>query len=193
MSNFTLALLDKFFHVCNEAHEVWILRRTLIDDNPQRDDLGDGHHARLMGSLSRILHEYILLQLGKLHDPAVDRGRKNLSIAYIVEYGGWNDATTERLRALARQLDSLDEQIRPARNRILAHNDLETMEKGEPLGKFPPGADTRYFKTLHDLVCVVYENMTGGPCADFSSLSRTDAHLLNQALLAADAARRVRG
>jgi hypothetical protein len=65
--------------------------------------------------------------MAKLHDPAVMSGRVNLSLAYILDYGGWDVATAGRLRALRNQLDDLDRQIRPARNRILSHNDLVTL------------------------------------------------------------------
>ncbi|MEO7863626.1 MAG: hypothetical protein ABIU05_24960 [Nitrospirales bacterium] len=187
MKTFTLQHLGLFFDVCNEAHEVWILRRTLIDDNLQIDDLRRGHYVHLLERLSRILHEYLLLQLGKLHDPAHDHKRDNLSISYIVKYGAWDKATGETLRTLARELDSLDKQIRPARHRIIAHNDEETMVKGVPLGKFPPGADTKYFQALHEFLRLAYEKMTGDPCGDFSSGSRTDARFLIRVFLESNA------
>jgi hypothetical protein len=189
MSAFNRTLIDKLFNVCNQTHEVWVLRRALFDDNNQQQDLGTGHHVYFLNMLSEVLHEYMLLQLAKLHDPAVGAGRINLSIAYIVEYGGWDVVTADRLRALKSQLDSLNAQIRPARNRILAHNDLATLLSDEPLGGFPPNADIEYFITLHAFVSLVYEKVTGAPCADFSSFSRTDAEGLILALLASDAGR----
>lgn len=189
MSAFNRTLVDKLFEVCNWTHEVWVLHRALFDDNNQLQELGTGHHVYFLSKLSIVLHEYALQQLAKLHDPAVVAGRINLSIAYVVEYGGWDVATADRLRALKSQLDSLDAQIRPARNRILAHNDLATLLSDETLGGFPPDADIAYFKSLHEFVSLVYEKVTGGASADFSTFTRTDAQEVIRALLASDAAR----
>lgn len=100
MSAISRAVADKLFDVCNWAHETWILHRTLFDDNPDLQELGQGHHVYFLNHLNHVLQEYALLQMAKLHDPAVMSGRVNLSLAYILDYGGWDVATAGRLRAL---------------------------------------------------------------------------------------------
>jgi hypothetical protein len=38
-----------------------------------------------------------MLQIAKLHDSAVVSGRISFTLDYMVEYGGWDDVTRERL------------------------------------------------------------------------------------------------
>jgi hypothetical protein len=189
MTAISRVVADKLFEVCTCAHETWMLHRTLFDDNRDIEQLAHGKHVYFFKHLNHVLQEYALLQIAKLHDPAVMSGRVNLSLAYIVDYGGWNAAIAGRLRALKTRLDDLDTQIRPARNRILSHNDLATLLDDRPLGAFPKDADVEYFQTLHEFVNCVFQEVTGSPCADFATFSRSDAQGLICALLASDAAR----
>jgi len=191
MSAINRVVADKLFEVCNWTHETWVLHRTLFDDNPGIENLGAGRHVYFLNQLNHVLQEYWLQQLAKLHDPAVMSGRINLSLSYIVEYGGWEPPVYDRLRVLKEKLDALYDQIRPARNRILAHNDLATLLGTEALGGFPKDADVEYFRVLHEFITAVFKVVTGSICADFSTFTRTDAGGVIQALLDSDAARRV--
>jgi hypothetical protein len=183
MTAISRVVADKLFEICNWTHEAWVLYRTLFDDNPDLPKLSRGRHAYLLHALNHVLQEYVLLQVAKLHDPAVVSGRVNLSLAYFVEYGGWDPHTSGRLRDLKARLDELDAQIRPARNRILSHNDFATLVNEQPLGAFPKDADLEYFRTLHEFVSCIFEQVTGVVCADFATFTRTDVQEMIRALL----------
>lgn len=183
-------VLDKLWNTCNWAHEVWVLRRALIDDNRYKKKLDSGDHGEFLRMIGEVLHDYVLLQIAKLHDNAVMSGRICLTIEYIVEYGGWEPAVYRQLRSLKERLDALNRKIRSARNRIISHNDLATILANEPLGGFDIGADKRYFKMLHKFVKLVYLEVSGDPCADFSTFPRGDATLALKAFLASNASRR---
>jgi len=101
--------------------------------------------------------QHVLHQIAKLHDPAVQSGNINLSIAYVIEFGGWDTSTLSDLTSLKGKLDSLANALKPARNKMTAHNDLATILAGMPLGAFPLGADVEYFQHLQELVDVVAE------------------------------------
>ena len=60
-----------------------------------------------------------------------------------------------------KNLDNLATAIRPARNGILAHNDLEAILNAEPLGKFKENADKDYFEKLQQFVDLVYDKTVG--------------------------------
>lgn len=164
------ALLDKLWDQCNWAHEIWTLRRALIDGNRRKRTLEKGPHIDFISATGNALQEYALLQIAKLHDPAVMSGRVCLTLNYVVEYGGWDEATQRKLTALKKRLDTFHGTIRPARNRLISHNDLATVLNGQPLGAFESGADQKYFKALHSFVSSAYRGAVGGPCASFSSL-----------------------
>jgi hypothetical protein len=190
MTAISRVVADKLWDVCNWAHETWILYRTLFDENPTLQTLANGRHAYFLKSLHSVLQEYALLQISKLHDPAVMSGRINLSLAYILEFGGWDKDTAARLRSLKDRLDELHVKIRPARNRITSHNDLVTLLEDAPVGEFQKDADVEYFRTLHDFVNCVFEQVTGTICAEFSTFPRADAEAAIRALVKSDRTRR---
>lgn len=189
-SSLSPTVLDKLWNTCIWAHEVWVLRRALIDENRHKRKLARGHHVEFLRITGEVLHDYVLLQIAKLHDHAVVSGRICLTIEYIMEYGGWDPAAYRQLQELRERLDVLDKKIRSARNRIISHNDLAAILADEPLGAFDAGADKRYFRTLQRFVKLVYLKATGEPCADFSVFPRGDATAALNAFLASDAARR---
>lgn len=172
-------LLAKLWEQCNWAHEVWTLRRALIDDNRRKRTLN--RHIYFISPVGTALAEYVLLQIAKLHDHAVVGGRVSLTLEYVVEYGGWDEVTRRKLARLKARLDALDGKVRPARNRRISHNDLAAVLSEQPLGDFASGADRRYFKTLHSFVSTAYLSATGGPCAQFSTL-KDDTQLVIAAL-----------
>ncbi len=163
------ALLDKLWEQCNWAHEVWTLHRALIDGNRRKRTLERGPHLDFITTVGKALADYVLLQITKLHDRAVVAGRVSLTLEYVVEYGGWDQVTRRKLARLKGRLDALDGKIRPARNRLISHNDLAAVLSEQSLGGFAAGADQRYFKTLHSFVSTAYQSTTGGPCAPFST------------------------
>jgi AbiU2 len=163
-------VLDRLWDQCNWTHEIWTLRHALIDGNRRKRTLERGPHIDFLAATGNALQEYLLLQIAKLHDRAVVSGRVCLTLEYVVEYGGWDPATLRKLTSLRKRLDSFQEQIRSARNRLISHNDLAAILEGQPLGMFKAGAERKYFKTLHSFVSSAYQASVGGPCASFSSL-----------------------
>lgn len=183
MSALSRRVTTEFCKACSWAYEVWAMRRTLFDDNPDIDSFSGSKHAPFLHYLSTITQEYALHQLIKLHDPAVQGKSINLSIDYVVEFGGWDSATADHLRKLRAQLEMLADHIRRARNKVLAHNDLAAILTAEPLGSFPAGADTAYFEALQELANIVHDKTVGGPYP-FPNQVKTDVHLLLSALAA---------
>jgi hypothetical protein len=176
------ALLDRLFNQCNWAHEVWTLRRALFEGNRRKRTLERGPHMYFLATVNTALTEYVLLQIAKLHDPAVVSGRVSLTIEYVVEYGGWDASSRRKLLRLKERLDALGKQIRPARNRLIAHNDLAAVLGDTALGAFEEGADRKYFRALQSFITTVYRSATGEPCAAFATFSRDDAHQVIAAL-----------
>lgn len=183
-SSLSRALLDRFYEQCNWTHEVWTLRRALFDGNRRKRTLERGPHTYFLDYLSTILMEYFMLQIAKLHDPAVVSGRVSLTLDYLVEYGGWDAATRGRLVRIKRTLDKLGSIMKLPRNKLIVHNDLAAVMQDTPLGAFSAGADTRYFKSLQRFMRCAYVGATGTPCADFSNFTKGDALSVISALAA---------
>lgn len=148
--------LLKFFEVCDWA--VWALKaHSAIEQAPQINAVMKGKDSRFLWKLSSVTQEYALLQLSKLHDPATQRKRHNLGLDYIIKFGGWGPPVVARLEELRQQLNrELADNIKPARNMTLCHNDLEILLKNIPLGEWvDPDSLGRYVGALQEFVDIV--------------------------------------
>jgi len=168
-------VIEEFCHLCGRAYELWRHHRELFDDNPRHDEL---NNASFTGPefrrLSIISQEYAILQIAKLHDKGVSGSNRTLSIDYVFTQGGWSKAVSERLKPLKDKLDRFAKPLQVARNKILAHSDLYTIEKRHTLGAFPEGEEEEYFETLEQFVYVVHAEALRGPCTAFDTLVKND-------------------
>lgn len=79
---------ERFCKLCGWAYECWVIHKRLFDDNERREAT-IAKAALFTTRLSIITQEYSLLQICKLHDPAVQKSTINLTIDYIVRFGAW--------------------------------------------------------------------------------------------------------
>lgn len=174
----------KFCELCNWAYECWVTHRRLFDDNPKTETT-IGRVKYFTARLSIITQEYSLLQICKLHDPALQRASVNITIDYIVRFGDWG-LDADKINGYALRLSQLFEKLKSARNKILAHNDLEAIMEASVLGEFHIGLDYEYFYVLQELVNAVHEKWVEGPYP-FNDLAGADVeeflHALEKPLL----------
>ena len=163
----------KFCQLCNWTYETWVTHRLLFDLN-KTPESNIGKAAHFSSRLAIITQEYCLQQIAKLHDPAIQKNSLNLTIDYIVRFGEW-DERRGHIEGIHAKLLNLWERLKPARNKVLAHNDLETFMADAPLGSFPERADDEYFEALQALVNEVHERWVGGPYP-FNDLAGADAN-----------------
>lgn len=161
----------QFCELCNWAYECWVTHKRLFDENVKTETTID--RAKYFTSrLSVITQEYSLLQICKLHDPAIQKSAVNITIDYIVRFGDWG-ADTSEINQHALRLAALFDKLKSARNKVLAHNDLEAIMGAAALGGFPEGLDDEYFAALQELVNAVHEKWLGGPYL-FNDLAGAD-------------------
>jgi hypothetical protein len=178
MSALSGQIINEFWQICNAAYECWLGHRELFDDNADLEQLGRSPCAAFLAHLSIVTQRDTLHQIAKLHDPAKQFGQNNLSIGFIIDNGLWDRETRMRLGMLRTKLDEFAAVLRPARNKMMAHNDLKTILIRPTLGGFPDGADIEYFKDLQELVNLV----AGGP-RPFNDLVRKDARAFVESLV----------
>jgi hypothetical protein len=70
----------EFCKLCDWAYQVWLNHRELFAENPRGAELQQSMAADALLRLSKISHEYTLLQIAKLHDRAVVAG---LPLAFV--------------------------------------------------------------------------------------------------------------
>lgn len=185
----------QFCELCNWAYECWVTHKRLFDENV-RTETTIGRAKYFTARLSVITQEYSLLQLCKLHDPAIQKSSVNITIDYVVRFGDWGQ-DADRINGYVTRLTSLFEKLKSARNKVLAHNDLEAIMGAAALGEFPKGLDEEYFTVLQELVNTVHEKWLGGPYP-FNDLAGADVeeflHVLEKAeqIVPADAQKAAR-
>lgn len=161
----------QFCELCNWAYECWMTHKRLFDKN-RRTEANIARAKYFTSRLSVITQEYALLQICKLHDPAVQRGAVNITIDYVVRFGDWG-RDSDRINSHVQHMRSLFEKLQSARNKVLAHNDLEAIMESTAFGEFPEGLDDEYFSELQKLVNAVHEKWIGGICP-FNDLAGAD-------------------
>ena len=181
MAAISVTVVQEFCKLCNWVYEAWAMHRAFFDDNTNADFLKASQYGDSLARLSIITQEYVLLQIVKLHDRAVQREQINLTLEYMVKFGGWDEITAGRLRKLHEDLETLAKKLRPARNKVLSHNDLSAILESSSLGEFEKGADIKYFEALQEFANVVYDKVIGGPFP-FNDLAVNDANALLAAL-----------
>lgn len=182
MSALSPSIIIEFCKLCDWAHESWITRKIIFDDNSNIENLMKGDCGYFLERLSKITHEYALLQLIKLHDPSVQRKSVNLSIDYVIRFGGWDKKTTDSLVILSSDMEGrLAQSVKSARNKIITHNDIEAILNGSPLGSFDLNADLEYFNKLQEFVNIVHEKSIGRPFP-FNNSAQNDAQVFKNIL-----------
>jgi hypothetical protein len=182
-NSLTAGEVRAFCVACSWVHEVWSLHRT-FQDELQIDEGLRYRHGYFLERLSVITQQYVLLQICKLHDPAVQYGHVNLSVDLVVTRGDWGKDTRAKLDQLRVNLNDFHQEVAPARRKILAHNDRDTALAGRCLGAFPSGKDEAYFRQLQEFVNLVHEEAIGGPYP-FHECARDDVRLVIDDLLRA--------
>lgn len=162
MSALSRIVVEAFCNLCDWTNQVWLNHIAMFDENPRASELQQSIGAEALLRLYTISHEYSLLQIAKLHDPAVVSGQVTLSIEYIVKYGGWEQPIYLQLTELSTKLNTFGKRLHTLRNKALAHNDLAAILSGSVLGEFSQGEDVKYFEVLQEFVNVVHEIAIGG-------------------------------
>lgn len=161
----------QFCELCNWAYECWVTHKRLFDVN-EKSETTIAKSEYFTSRLSIITQEYSLLQICKLHDSAIQRNAVNITIDYIVRFGDWG-ADANKINMDAHRLTALFDKLKSARNKLLAHNDLEAIMSAAALGGFPEGLDDEYFTALQELANTVHEKWLGGPYP-FNDLAKAD-------------------
>lgn len=100
-------------------------------------------------------------QVAKLHDPAGKPGQHNLSVNYMIEWGDWDAGTEAQLAELRDKMLPFAIKMKPPRNKLTAHNDVDTILAATELGKFDGGEDTEYFEHLKAFTDIVVNVILG--------------------------------
>lgn len=123
--------------------------------------------------IQKVLIEYMFLNICKLTDPPQSCGDDNLTVKYILQrINSVNPGISQQLGLddISKEIDKFAKCIRPARHKIIAHLDVETILSLKTLGEFEEGEDKIFWSNLQEFVNRIYEHYIGGvfPLVAFS-------------------------
>ena len=154
-----------FCDLCQWVYECWTTHSNLFACLPQHiqeernvpiGDFLETAYGRCLIRLNEISQQYTILQVAKLHDPALQGRNENLSIDFFQNQEYWSEEEMPTIRDIASELDGHYRRIEDLRNKILAHNDRSVFVTGSPLGSFPEGDDETYFRALGQFCSMVW-------------------------------------
>jgi hypothetical protein len=158
----TRALVKRF---CD--HIFWLKRihytfRELYEDDGSKF-LMERTALAFFQDLNRILDEYFLLEVAKLTDSATSLGGKceNFTVANLIETVEWPSECIQEIKKLNEAIQSFRKYIEPARHKLLAHYDKQTVLSGDTLGVFPAGEDRKLLEVLEQICNVSYKAAFG--------------------------------
>jgi AbiU2 len=179
------------------AHVHWLVRvrhtyKVLFEDEqPSCRTLMEQTASSFFADLNRILREYLLLECAKITDLAATGNYENFTVAYLVENICWpNDKQLTSLpdddKDVLRELKSLQaiaedfgSDIKPARNKLLAHLDTTAVLSSKPLGAFPEGKDKKFFDALQKICNITCEACSGRIYGEMSPVTRGGGDVIN--------------
>ncbi len=166
---------------CGHVH--WLVRvrytfKVLFEDEqPSCQTLIKKTASSFFDDLNRILREYLLLECAKITDRPTTYGDTNFTVDYLVQNICWpsDKAILEKmaslpdghkdilqeLKSLQRIAQGFREDIKLARDKLLAHLDMSAVLSSKLLGVFTEGKDKTFFCALEKLCNITHEACFG--------------------------------
>jgi hypothetical protein len=162
-------------------HYKAIFEETPLNENPLK-----GLSAYFFADLGWMFREYIILQVCKLTDPAVDgRGNENLTVKFLTANADFSTdpAAAIELQARAESIEQFRSQLKPARDKIISHSDRKSILDGRPLGGTPPDAWVDFWLDLQVFVKLLWKRYLGDDAMNICGVAGiSDAIVMIQAL-----------
>jgi hypothetical protein len=176
-------IIDRF---CDRVHWLISIRHTFKvlfeDDQPSCKPLIEKTAPLFFSDLNRILHEYLLLECAKITDNAITLGNENFTVDYLVRNICWPCDTKKELESLRAVTQNFRRFIETARNKRLAHSDLDAYCSEKVLGEFGEGEDRKFFDALERIGNLSHEACFGTICGEMSPIAAGDVIDLRSAL-----------
>ena len=160
------ALQDEFTKLRDQA--IW-LRQTvntfnhLFDSGLESERVLRESAGLFFGDLNIMMQEYVILLVCRLTGPAESFGKANLSTQRFTALMRHRGCLTLEIERLDASLTAYGELLKPARNKIIAHNDLEVHVDDIALGAHGEEAMVEFFENLQAYFDAVGNAVGVGP------------------------------
>jgi hypothetical protein len=133
-------LVDAFEAFREECIWCCIVFRTheaLFEQGPEQDSLLRKSAPNFFFDYSVMLQEYHVMLVGRLTDPAASRGNNNCTVDYLTNRLAQEGVLTSEISNIADELMAYRKHIKPSRDKLVAHRDLDAVTKGVPHSSWP--------------------------------------------------------
>jgi hypothetical protein len=146
-----------FCNTCVSLRSTWEHYRILFEGSDLKRELLQGVAATFFYDLHALLVRHLVLEICKITDPARTKGRDNLTIKFLIQHSEFSStpATLDRLKRLSGSIHAFRDKIVPARNRLIAHLDRESVQLGQPLGGAPQDDWLQFWIDLQDFLNIM--------------------------------------
>ena len=178
-------IIDEFCNVCLEARYHFDFYRSLFESSERDRNLCSTIAPSFFSNLNLILIQHLILDFCKLTDSAKSGSENtpNLTTRFIVEEIIWPENIKQQLKTANEPLMQFRRLVLPARNKRVAHNDLNAqVVQKENLGGFPRGADIDFYADLQTFINIAYGYLNNGESRPIAFPMSIDTHKLVRAL-----------
>ena len=121
-------LQDEFIKLRDEA--IWLRQAVntfnyLFDSDPETEQILKESAGLFFADLNTMMHEYTILLICRLTGPAQSFGKANLSIQRFTALMKDAGCLTSEIECLDASLREYGYLLKPARDKVIAHSDLE--------------------------------------------------------------------
>ncbi len=180
----SIAEIEEFSDHCVYIRSVYISATRLWRDcNEQEIGVMNAIAPLFFKDFAQILSEYLVIAACRITDAAVDvRKNENFTIELFVNDFVSDPDTYKQLDDLHQRMKKLRKKILPARHKLAAHADRETIRSGKPLGTASWQEWDDFWSALATFVRLLNEKKKGKPFEINAGGVRGDAEMLLKAL-----------
>jgi len=177
------SVLREFYNLAADARGDFDLYRSVFEDDPKSTELCANYAPLFFGDFNHLIIRALVLHVCKLTDRAHSFRQSNLTTNYILEKLSWPADVKERLSYFNDLLMAFRNKIDPARNKRIAHTDLDSqINRLEAMGTFDKGEDTKFFLDLQSFLDVAYRHVHEEPAPPIAAGGSTDTYKVIRAI-----------
>ena len=160
------ALQDEFIKLRDEA--IWLRQivntfNCLFDSGPETERILKESACLFFGDLNTMMREYTILLVCRLTGPAQSFGKANLSTQRFTMLMRDRECLTSEIECLDARLREYGELLKPARDKIIAHSDLEVHVNSTALGAHGEEVVVEFLEDLQEYFDAVGNVIDVGP------------------------------
>jgi len=156
--------VDDFSGHCGYIHSVYVFTMRIWRDSDEAEcKIAEAMAPSIFADLSQLLGEYLIIAACRVTDPASGGKNENFTVEMFVNALRSDPETFKRLDELHQRMKKLRKIILPARHKLAAHADRDTIRGGKPLGAASWAEWDDFWLALQDFVRLLNERTKGKP------------------------------